>query len=78
MSISSVTRYFDLSFDEPDLDVFDTSICVDPMDAIFLTLAIPATENGTDLSEFRGNIRKAVSGYAEIYPIQVGNVEVRI
>ena len=77
-NISSVTRYFDLSFDEPDLDVFDTSICVEPMDAIFLTLAFPVTENGTDLSSFKGDIRKVVSRYAEIYPIQVGNVEVRI
>lgn len=78
MNVSSVTRYFDLTFEEPSFDVFDTSVCVDPSDAVFLNLAVPIMENGTDLSRFRGNIRKAISNYTQIYPIQVGNIEVRI
>lgn len=75
-NISSVTRYFDLTFEEPSFDVFDTSMCVDPSDALFIILAIPIIENGTDLSQLRGNVRRAVSNYTQIYPIQVGNVEV--
>lgn len=76
MNISSVSRFFDLVFDEPSFDAFDTSICVDPMDASFLTLAVPGARDGTDLSQLRGNIRKAVSNYTQIYPTQVGNVQV--
>lgn len=76
MNISSVTRYFDLTFEEPSFDVFDTSICVDTSDALFLALAIPGGENGIDLSQFRGNVRRAVSDYAQVFPIQIGNVEI--
>lgn len=78
VNISTVTRYFDLTFEEPNFDVFDTSVCVDPSDAIFLTMAVPMLVNGTDLSQFRSSIRKAVSNYTQIYPIQVGNIEVSI
>lgn len=78
MNISSVTRFFDLTFEEPSFDVFDTSVCVDPNDALFLILAVPTLQNGTDISRFRGNIRRAVSNYTQIYPIQVGNVEVSV
>ena len=76
IDISTVTRLFDLTLEEPSFDVFDVSICVDPKDVVMLTLAIPGIENGTDLSKLRGNIRKAISNYTKIYPIQVGNVEV--
>ena len=76
-NISSVFRFFDLSFDEPTFDIFDISICVDSRDSILMTLAVPGLVNGVNLGEFRGNVRKAISTYAEIYPIQVGNVEVR-
>lgn len=78
VNISSITRYFDLTFEEPSFDAFDTSVCVDPSDALFLFLAVPIIENGTDLSQFRGNVRRAVSNYTQIYPIQIGNVEVSI
>lgn len=74
--LSGVTRYFDLSFSEPSLDVFDTSICVEPRDAIFLTLAVPGVKSGIDLGQFKGNVRKSVSNYTQLFPIQVGNVQV--
>lgn len=78
MNISSVTRYFDLTFEEPSFDVFDTSVCVDPNDALFLVLAVPTLQNGTEISQFRAGVRRAVSNYTQIYPIQVGNVEVSV
>jgi hypothetical protein len=78
VNVSSVTRYFDLAFEEPSLDVFDTSVCVDPSDAAFLVLAVPMLGSGTNLSQIRGSIRRAVTNYTQIYPTQVGNVEVRL
>lgn len=75
-TVSTVTRYFDLSFDEPGTDVFDVSVCVLPQDALFLALAIPGTMNGINLSQFRGNTRHAVANYTQLYPMQVGNIQV--
>ncbi len=73
----SVARYFDLSFDEPGDDVFDTSVCVPPRDALFIALSIPGTMSGINLSQFRGNTRSAVANYTQLYPMQVGNIQVR-
>lgn len=77
LNVSSVIRYFDLLFEEPNFDVFDVSVCVDPVDSMFITLALPGARNGIDLCQFKGNIRNAVSNYTQLYPIQVGNIEVR-
>ena len=76
-NMSQVTRYFDLSFDEPGTDIFDVSICVQPQDALYLTLAIPGTVKGINLGQFRGNTRHAVANYTNLYPMQVGNIQVR-
>ena len=75
--LSSVSRFFDLSFDEPNSDIFDVSICVDPREAVFLTLAVPGMRSGVDPGRFKGNVRKSVSNYTQLHLIQVGNVEVR-
>lgn len=77
LNVSSVIRYFDLLFEEPNFDMFDVSVCVDPVDSMFITLALPGARNGIDLCQFKGNIRNAVSNYTQLYPIQVGNIEVR-
>lgn len=76
VNISIVTRYFDMAFEEPGFDVFDTSVCVDAKDALFLVLAVPTLQNGTDITHLRASVRRAVSNYTQLYPIQVGNVEV--
>lgn len=75
--ISSVSRYFELSFEEPSVEVFDISVCVDPEDAVFLTLAVPGVQSGLDPDQFRSSVRRAVSNYVGLYPAQVGNVQVR-
>ena len=76
-TFSTVSRYFDLSFTEPALDVFDVSVCADPKDTISLTLAVPGVKNGLDLGWFKGNVKKSVSNYTQLYPSQIGNVQVR-
>lgn len=76
-NFSGTSRYFDLSFEEPSFDVFDASICVDPSDALFLTLEVPGIKSGIDPGQFKGNVRKSVANYTRLFPIQVGNVQVR-
>ena len=75
-TISSVFRLFDLSFEEPHYDVFDVSICADPMDYLVLTMAVPKDSNEVDYSSYRKNVRQALVGYTQVLPIQVGGIEV--
>lgn len=76
-NLSTVVRYFDLSFEEPGTDVFDVSLCVLPQDALYLTLAMMGTVNGINSSLLIGSTRKAVTDYTNLYPMQVGNIQVR-
>ncbi len=76
-NVSAIFRYFDVSFEEPGYDAFDVSVCADPQDAVTLTLAVPGARNGSDLNSFKGNVRMSVSNYTQVYPAQVGNIQVR-
>ena len=72
---------FDLfggSGDEPNFDVFDTSVCFPPSEYRFVTMAIPGQENGLDLRQLRKAVRQSVSTYAQIQPLQVGSIEVSV
>lgn len=78
-NLSSVSRLFDLSFDEPSSDVFDALMCADPRDTVSLTLAIPElSARDSDLSALSGRVKRAVANYTEVYPIQIGHAEVSL
>ena len=63
---------------EPSFDVFDvSSVCVDPEDYHILRMAVPGHERGVvDLGQFRRGIRRSITEYASIFPLQVGSIEV--
>ena len=75
---SLVLDFFGGSGDEPNFDVFDTSICLPPSEYQFATMAIPGQENGLDLRQLRKAVRQSVSTYAQIQPLQVGSIEVSV
>ena len=76
VSLSTVVRMFDMSFEQPDYDVFDISVCAEPKDYLVLVMAVPKNMNQVDYSSYRKNVRQAVVGYTQVLPIQVGAIEV--
>ena len=66
------------SGDEPNFDVFDTSVCFPSSEYRVATIAIPGQENGLDLRQLRKAVRQSVSTYAQVQPLQVGSIEVRV
>jgi len=76
-TLSSVTRLFDLSFEEPSLDVFDVSLCSEPKDYVVMVMSVPKGPNNmVDYSTFRKNVRQSIVDYTQVAPLQVGNIEV--
>lgn len=73
---SFVFDFFDASGDEPGFDAFDTSVCLPPSEYQIITMVIPGQENGLDLSWLRRAVRKSVSDYTQVQPLQVGSIEV--
>ena len=69
---------FVFSTREPWFDVFDiSSVCVDPEDYHILRMAVSGQERGVvDLGQFRRGIRRSITEYASIFPLQVGSIEV--
>ena len=70
--------FFGGSGDEPNFDVFDTSVCLPPSEYWIATMGIPGQENGLDLRQLRRAVRQSVSTYAQVQPLQVGSIEVSV
>ena len=64
------------SYEEPNFDAFDVSLCSDPSEYRIATLFIPGHVNGVDLRVLRKSIRSQFSNYTGLYPIQIGSIEV--
>ncbi len=80
VTISSLTRFFDVSFEKPRYDVFDVSMCSPPGDHEVVVVSVPkdsAAESAVDLDMFMTNVRTSVMDYTGLAPIQVGNIRVR-
>ena len=75
-SFSSVLNFYDLSYDRPSLDVFDTSMCSTSENYEFLIILLPGTLREVNVDHLRSSIRLAVSKYTGVYPLQVGNIQV--
>lgn len=67
---------FDFSSQEPDFDVFDTSLCATPGESEILPMIIPGQESGLDIRQLRRNIRLGLTEWADIPKLQVANIQV--
>ena len=67
--------FYSFSSEEPDLDVFDTSLCIPAADYYVLTLKIDIGGNRR-FSTLRKNIRKAFATYTGMELLQIGNIKV--
>lgn len=77
-SFSSVLNFYDLSYDRPSLDVFDTSMCSSSENYEFLIILLPGTLREVDVDHLCSSIRLAVANYTGVYPLQIGNIQVCI
>ena len=75
-NISTTSKFYDLSFEMPDFDVFDVSYCALPADSILLSLTVPMRSGGVDYSSYFKSLRQAIVNYTQLYPNQIGQVEV--
>ena len=75
-NFTAVYDLFGFSVEEPEFDIFDTSACFPPSEYHILTLSVPGNESGVDLSQLRRNVRLAIAAFAEIPPLQIGNIQV--
>ena len=77
-NVSILTKFYDLAFEKPESGVFDVSYCASPADSVLLKLAVPVVESvGVDYDEYRTSLRSAVVEYTQLYPTQVGQIEVK-
>ena len=76
LNFTSTDDVFAFNRGEPDLDVFDTSVCVPVGQFYIVTLFLPVEGVRVDFLQFPRNVRSAVSGYTGVRPLQVGNIEV--
>ena len=77
-SFSSVLNFYDLSYDKPSLDVFDTAMCSTSENYEFLIILLPGTLREVNVDHLRSSIRLAVANYTGVYPLQIGNIQVCI
>lgn len=78
-NVTDLTAVYDLfgfSVEEPSFDAFDTSVCFAPTEYHILTLAVPGNNSGVDLRQLRRNVRLAIADFADIPPLQIGNIQV--
>ena len=69
--------YFAFNSGEPDLDVFDTSMCVPVGQFYTVVLLVPVEGVQVDFLLLPQNVRSAVADSTGVRPLQVGNIEVR-
>lgn len=68
---------FSFSSSEPDLDAFDTSVCVGEGDYYTVGLTLPVEGIQVDFSLLSRNVRSSVSSFTGVKPLQIGNIHVR-
>ena len=74
---SATYDFFSFSDGEPDLDVFDTSVCVAPSDYYIVVLSLPVENVLVDFSRLRRTVRDRVSDVTGVRPLQIGNIQVK-
>lgn len=67
---------FSFNRGEPDLDVFDTSVCLPFSDYYIVTLYLPVKGIAVDFSLLPQNLRGAIVGFTQVQPLQIGNIMV--
>jgi len=78
-NISVVCKFYDLTFERPEYGVFDISDCATPAETIQLRLAVPIVGLvGVDYDEYRRNMKSSIVDHTQLYPTQVGRIEVSI
>ena len=78
-NISSTFDFFGFNSGEPDIDAFDTSVCVPPGDYYSVGIVLPVNGIWVDFSLLPRNIRVAVFEFTELeFPLQIGNIHVSI
>ena len=75
-SFSSVLNFYEWSYDKPNSNVFDISVCVNSEDYELLVMLIPGQLSQVDEDHLCNSIRLAVANYTGIYPFRVGNIKV--
>ena len=62
--------------EEPDFDVFDTSLCASPGQYEILSLIIPGHESGSGIWELRRAVRLGLTNWANLPALQVSDIKV--
>ena len=73
---SSTYDTFSFSSSEPDLDEFDTSVCVEDGAYFSVGLTLPVEGIQVDFSLLPRNVRTSVSDFTGVRPLQIGNIHV--
>ena len=73
---SSTFDFFGFSSGEPDLDEFDTSVCVSASDYYIVILYIPTEGVDVDYSLLPRNVRSGLADFTDVQPLQIGNIQV--
>ena len=76
-NVSATYDFFGFSDGEPDLDVFDTSVCVAPSDYYIVVLSLPVENVLVDFSRLRRTVRDRMSNVTGVRPLQIGNIQVK-
>lgn len=75
-SFSSVLNFYEWSYDKPNSNVFDISVCINSKDYELLVMLIAGQLSQVDEDHLHNSIRLAIANYTGIYPFQVGNIKV--
>ena len=76
-NVTIVSKFYDLSFERPHFEVFDVSYCATPTDSIVLSLAVLVGSSlSVDYDKYESALHQAVVTYTQLYPTQVGQIEV--
>lgn len=75
-NFSNTYDFFGFSSGEPDRDVFDTSVCVPDSDYYSVTLYLPVQGVRVDFLQLYRNIRRGLTSFTGLKPLQIGNIQV--
>jgi hypothetical protein len=75
-NFSSTYDFFGFNNGEPDLDVFDTSVCVPPSEYYTVTLYLPVDNVQVDFLQLYRNVRRGLARFTDLEPLQIGNIQV--
>ena len=75
-NFSSTFDLFGFNVGEPDLDVFDTSVCINSSEYYILNILLRAVGSDVDFSLLRRNVRNGFAAYTGMEMLQIGNIQV--